>query len=100
MSSAPWLHGDDIIEVLAKWPKSSSLSPDYIPLSFIKNVALYIAYPLEHIFNLSYTRAEVPARWKHAFVTPILKKAPLNDPRNYRPISITSVSARTFEKIT
>lgn len=47
---------------------------------------------------MSYIRGEVPARWKHAFVTPISKKAPRNDPRNYQPISITSIFARTFEK--
>lgn len=43
--------------------------------------------------------AEVPQRWKHAFITPIPKKQPYSDPGNYRPISITSIFARTFEKI-
>lgn len=42
-------------------------------------------------------RAEVPVRW-HAFVTPISKKAPQNE-GNYRRVSITSIIARTFEKI-
>lgn len=42
---------------------------------------------------------EVPIRWKHAFVTPNSKKLPLNKPGNYRSVNITSIFARTFEKI-
>lgn len=99
MNSTVWFLREEIIDVLSKWLKSFSLTPDLVPLSFIKNVVHYIAYPLEHIFNLSFMRAEVPVRWKHAFVTPIHKKGSRNDAKNYRPVSITSIFARTFEKI-
>lgn len=43
--------------------------------------------------------AVIPHRWKHAYVTPILKTSPNNLASNYRPISLTSVFCRTFEKI-
>lgn len=43
-------------------------------------------------------RGEVPFRWKHSFIVPIPKKSPFSNPENYRPVSITSIFARTFEK--
>lgn len=98
MRPSLWFHRSDIADILNKWPKPSSTSPDFIPLVFLKNVSECIVSPLEHIFNLSYMNAEVPTRWKHALVTPVLKKSLASDPKNYRPISITSVLARIFEK--
>uniref|UniRef100_A0A183FDC5 Reverse transcriptase domain-containing protein n=1 Tax=Heligmosomoides polygyrus TaxID=6339 RepID=A0A183FDC5_HELPZ len=49
--------------------------------------------------HFSYMHSEIPNRWKHAFVTPIPKKPPHGLVSNYRPISITSVFSRIFEKI-
>lgn len=76
-----------------------SLTPDFIPLSFIKKVAPIISSPLAFIFNLSLMRAEVPTRWTLSIITPIPKKPPYNLPSNFRPVSITSIFARLFEKI-
>lgn len=52
MHSPDIFHWNDIVEEIievSKWPKSYSVSPDFIPLIFIKNVVHYIAYPLESI---------------------------------------------------
>ncbi|EYC23317.1 hypothetical protein Y032_0015g2585 [Ancylostoma ceylanicum] len=97
--SSVWFYKEEIYEILSKLPLSYSVTPDDVPPYFIRKVAIAIAYPLEHIFNFSFMHGDVPDRWKHAFVTPIPKKAPFCLVSNYRPISITSVFARTFEKI-
>ena len=88
-----------IENALNSWPQSFSVTPDGIPFKFIKEVVGQISEPLEFLFTLSMIRCEVPKRWKHSLVTPIPKKAPFTDPNNYRPISITSIFARLFEKI-
>lgn len=99
MNDSFWCRREDILELLSKWPKSSSLTPDHIPLSFFQAVAEVIATPLEFIFNLSFMHAKVPRRWKMSYVTPLPKKPPYDCPKNFRPVSITSILARLFEKL-
>lgn len=94
-----WFFAGEIQALISSWPSSSSLTPHGIPLKFIKGVIEYIAGPLEYLFNLSFMRSEVPMRWRKAVVIPIPRKPPYSNPDNFRPISITSVFARTFEKI-
>ena len=99
MSDSVWFHRDKIFELLSKWPNSHSLTPDYIPFRFLREIALYISSPLEYIFNLSFMNCEIPQCWKISFVTPIPKKVSTPSPRSFRPVSITSILARVFEKI-
>ena len=45
------------------------------------------------------TKGKIPSGWKQAEVRPIFKKGSKTSPDNYRPVSLTSVVCKVFEKI-
>ena len=42
---------------------------------------------------------KIPTSWKKAIITPIFKKGVSSDPRNSRPISLTSVFGKLMERV-
>ncbi|EYC41231.1 hypothetical protein Y032_0576g214 [Ancylostoma ceylanicum] len=57
MEDSAWFTWEEILQTIVAWPESTSLTPDHIPLCFIKGVAHVIVKPLEMIFNLSLMNA-------------------------------------------
>lgn len=52
MSSTVWFHKHETLDILSSSPNSCSVSQDFFPITFIKNVLPEIVSPLEHIqFN-------------------------------------------------
>ena len=54
---------------------------------------------LAYIFKASLSSSELPHEWKLAHVTPLHKRGPSDQPNNYRPISLTSISCKLLEHI-
>ena len=50
------------------------------------------------LFNLSYQTGQIPQEWRNANVVPIHKKKDKSNVENYRPISLTSLIMKIFEK--
>jgi exonuclease III len=65
----------------------------------IKFLSSQISVPLSHIFNLSLTCGEFPAKLKTCRVIPIHKSGSRLDCDNYRPISLLSSVSKILEKI-
>ena len=73
--------------------------PDAISGAVLKNCSETLAYPLSILFNLSYNTGYIPQEWKLANVVPVHKKDNKNEVTNYRPISLTSLVMKVFERI-
>ena len=69
-----------------------------IPAWFLRLGAPVLAAPIAQLFNQSITAGVVPSQWKTAIITPVPKvKQPMHS-ADFRPISITPVLSRTFER--
>ena len=88
-----------VYNILSNCDSSKSPGPDSIHPYILKTTLTKISPMLTHIFKQSLESGTVPSEWKHAYVTPIFKKGTKSDPRNYRPISLTSVVCKTMEHI-
>ena len=95
----PQITIEEITASIKKLKKSVSRSPDSIPSIFVKNTAMNLIYPLSIIFNQSLNSGKLPSLWTQAIVVPIHKKGLRSNPKNYRPISLTSIFCRLLEAI-
>ena len=75
------------------------MGPDGISARFLREVAAEIAQPLTILYNKSLKTGVIPSDWKLCNVTPVHKSGSVNDPSDYRPISVVSVFAKLMEKI-
>ena len=64
----------------------------------LKNCAASLAKPLSLLFNTSYNTGCIPAEWKLALVVTVHKKGEKGCVDNYRPISLTCLVMKVFER--
>lgn len=79
-----------------------SAGPDnisaYTLKEFAKNVTPFLPC-LTKVLNKSIKTGKVPQDWKMAFICPVFKSGQRDEPGNYRPISLTSITSKLLEHI-
>ena len=65
----------------------------------LKSCACAIYPSVTKLFNESVKLCQIPDEWKDATITPLYKKGSKCEPKNYRPISLTSGICKILEKI-
>ena len=89
---------EDVLLILKKLNPNKAPGPDGIHGKVLKNCAHSLAYPLSVLFNLSFSTGCIPPDWKLALVVPVHKKGDKSSVENYRPISLTSLVMKVFER--
>ena len=88
-----------IESLLRKINSNKACGPDAIHGKILKSCAVSLSTPLSLLFSLSYNTGSIPKEWKVANIVPVHKKGSKDDVENYRPISLTSLIMKTFERI-
>ena len=85
---------------LEKLKTRKSPGPDGITNEMLKHLGNTSLLKLLEIFNYSWETGTLPQIWREATVIPILKKGKdKKKPASYRPISMTSCTVKTLERI-
>ena len=79
---------------------TSAIGPDNISPHFLKHLPHSMHIMLWQLFNYSWLHSLLPQQWKQAHVVLIPKKdGDPSDPKSFRPISLTSLVVKMFERI-
>ena len=89
----------DVQNVVATMKNTPAVGSDSVSLSMLRKSPVAVLKALTMIFNASITAGYFPSAWKHSHVTPVYKKGDVNDPNNYRPISLLPIISKVFERL-
>ena len=91
----------DVKRILEGLDIYKSVGPDKIHPKLLANLSNNTGFvrALTQLYNNCFESGCIPAVWKTAHVTAIHKKGCMSDARNYRPISLTCVLCKVYEKI-
>ena len=79
--------------------KKTAPGSDELPYWFFRNCSFQLAPIVTHIFNLCLTTGKPPDHWKKALITPVPKVSQPTAFSDFRPISVTPLLSRIFERV-
>lgn len=80
--------------------KGKSAGPDEIGYPMLKNLSIRGKHTLLELINKEWNANTLPKEWNHSLVIPIPKPGGNStDPKNFRPIALTSCAAKVMEKM-
>ena len=100
-SQAPALEieQEEVVNLLKQVDSRKGAGPDKIMPKVLKLCADQLASALTMVFNSSLKQGQVPQIWKTSTIKPIPKSSNPQEPKDYRPIAITSCIGKLLEKL-
>ncbi|KAK3513325.1 hypothetical protein QTP70_012383 [Hemibagrus guttatus] len=90
---------DDVRQIFLKQKRRNAPGPDGVTPACLRTCADQLAFIFSQIFNRSLELCEVPACFKHSTIIPIPKKPKITGLNDYRPVALTSVVMKSFERL-
>ena len=76
-----------------------AVSPDNISPCLLKLCANHLSGIFTDIFNVSLSQCKIPHCFKKSTIIPVPKKSTASCLNDYRPVALTSVAMKTFERL-
>uniref|UniRef100_A0A3B1JFF3 Radial spoke head 3 n=1 Tax=Astyanax mexicanus TaxID=7994 RepID=A0A3B1JFF3_ASTMX len=103
----PWLMDEEVLlldiadvqSTLRRVNTRKSPGPDNIPGRVLRECADQLTYVLTDIFNTSLDLAKVPSCFKSTVIIPVPKKAHISSLNDYRPVALTPIMRKCFERL-
>ena len=89
----------EVKQAIRKLKAGKASGIDEIPAEFVKAAEDMVAPFLTKLFNRVYDTGVFPKQWSQSVIVPLLKKGDINDPGNYRGISLLSIISKLFTSI-
>ncbi len=89
----------DVRRVLLAVNPKKAAGPDGVPGKVLRACAHQLTSIFTRIFNLSLAQAVIPPCLKSATIIPVPKKSPTTSPNDYRPVALTPVIMKCFERL-
>nr|XP_055074620.1 uncharacterized protein LOC129454148 [Misgurnus anguillicaudatus] len=95
------LHLDpaDVRRTLSRVNPRKAAGPDNIPGRVLRDCADQLTGVFTDIYNISLSQAVVPASFKKAIIIPVPKKSVVTCLNDYRPVALTSILMKCFERL-
>ena len=89
----------EIERAIKSLKNGKSSAQDNILNEMLKSGRVQLVPVFLHFFNTILKLEQVPKSWNEGWITPIFKSGLKSDPKNYRPITVTSCLGKLFTKI-
>ena len=88
---------EDILNVIKDIQENTAPGPDGITVFLFKSYAEELASPLYYIWRVAVDTGRMPEGISVGIITPTFKEGNLSAPKDYRPVSLTNHTTKTFE---
>jgi hypothetical protein len=93
------LSAADVIKTFKRVNIHKAAGPDGLPGRVLQACADQLASVFTNIFNFSLSESVIPTCFKQTTIVPVPKNTKVTCPNDYRPLALTSVVMKCFERL-